>query len=380
LPPSDFTLTIEKASSQDAPSARFTGMNDVQLMQAFGYDPFLLTTAKGYRPGMFEAMVHHPGVQAGTLGGVVEGLKRPFLALTQGVTHALGTPADAALEDLKVKLNAAIYQETPNRTTDVPLLGPVDLPALSGTLMVPLPGTRGVLPPGGGTLATIGKGTVTGAVAGTVAGAAQPVTEPGTPGTANDTYWQQKAEQAETGAVVGGGTGALTSTVGVVGTKAVNAARNLSPRYAQVEEALTAATGKDGTVNERIFTAVLNSTPGAKFAGQEKWEVDGLQKLVAHIQQAPARLDRARDALTRISIIAHGPLAPLQALVGPGFTIVHLAKMLYSTPQGRNFLLAASDLQPGSGAMSRLVARIGSELPRVLATETTQPDAPVPAP
>src|SRR5207249_3952806 len=122
------------------------------------------------------------------------------------------------------------------------------------------------------------------------------------------------------------------------------------------------------------FTAVLNSSPGAKFAGQEKWEVDGLQKLMAHIQNTSSKLTKAGEWLQTGAIILPS------TLTRAGFTAVKFAKMLYSTPQGRNFLLAASDLQPGSGAMSRLVERIGGELPRLLATDATRPDAAASAP
>jgi Transglycosylase SLT domain len=382
-PPSHFTLNIEKAS---APGPTLTpAMRDDEILRTLGIDPALVMQSRYYQPGMFGKQLVTPGSPGETLtrswvGDVMHGVRQPLDAgaqlLTRGLEKiGLTSPADVALTDAIIKLKEHEYQQTSRPTAvDLPLVGQTNVGSLAGTMMVPIPGTKGVLPPGGGTLATLGKGVVNGTVAGTVAGVAQPVREPGTPGTANDTYWQQKQEQGQTGALVGGGTGLLTSTAGAVGNKAVNAARNLSPRYAQVEEALTAATGTDGTVNERIFNAALNSSPGAKFAGQEKWEVDGLQKLMQHIQSTSDTLTKAGQWLQTGAIILPG------TLTRAGFTAVKLAKMLYSTPQGRNFLLAASDLQPGSGAMSRLVERIGSELPRLMATDTTQPDAPAPAP
>ena len=81
------------------------------------------------------------------------------------------------------------------------------------------------------------------------------------------------------------------------------------------------------------------------------------------------RIDTTMKALGGLTAI--GVVPP--SLAGYGYTMLGLARALYSTPQGRNWLIAASDLQPGSDAMSRLVDTIGSQLPRVLATVATQP-------
>lgn len=382
-PASDLTIDIVKDSPASA--RRLTPeMTDEELLTAIGVDPALVMQSRYYQPGMFGKSLVTPGSAGESLtrswvGDVMHGVRQPLDAGAQMLTRGLEkigltSKADIALTDAMIKLKQAEYQQTARPTAvDLPLVGETNVGSLAGTMMVPLPGTRGVLPAGTSTVGRIATGTTNGAVAGTVAGIAQPVMEPGTPDTANDTFWQQKLEQGKTGALVGGGTGTLTSTAGAVGNKTVNAARNLSPRYAQVEEALNAATGQDGTVNERIFTAVLNSTPGAKFAGQEKWEVDGLKKLMEHIQNTSDKLTKAGQWLQTGAIILPG------TLTRAGFTAVKLAKMLYSTPQGRNFLLAASDLQPGSDAMSRLVERIGSQLPRLMATEATEPNAPASA-
>lgn len=103
--------------------------------------------------------------------------------------------------------------------------------------------------------------------------------------------------------------------------------------------------------------------------------MDGLKNLMAHIQKMPGRLDTTMKALGGLT--AFGVVSP--KLAGYGYTMLGLARALYSTPQGRNWLIAASDLQPGSDAMSRLVEKIGSQLPRLLATDATEPTAPASA-
>jgi hypothetical protein len=362
-------------------------MTDEALLTAIGVDPALVMQSRYYQPGMFGKSLVTPGSAGESLtrswvGDVMHGVRQPLDAgaqlLTRGLEKiGLTSTADVALTDAMIKLKQAEYQQTSRPTAvDLPGVGETNVGSLAGTMMVPIPGAKGVLPPGGGTLATIGKGVINGAVAGTAAGVAQPVMEPGTPGTANDTFWQQKREQGEQGATVGAVTGGLTSTATAVGNKAVNAARNLSPSYPQVEEALKAATGADGTVNERIFTAMLNIAPGAKFAGQEKWEVDGLKNLITHIQGAPRKINATMTGLGALTSI--GVVPP--ALAAKGFTVLGLAKALYSTPQGRNWLIAASDLQPGSDAMSRLVETIGTHLPRLAATDAAQQTTPASTP
>ena len=53
-----------------------------------------------------------------------------------------------------------------------------------------------------------------------------------------------------------------------------------------------------------------------------------------------------------------------------------VVKLFFDTTAGRNFLLAASDLQPGSGAMSRLWDQFAARLPRLIATEAAAPQGP----
>src|SRR5262249_44490695 len=127
-------------------------------------------------------------------------------------------------------------------------VSPVDVGRLAGNVATPLPvkAPAAVTGPGKTLLGSVGKGLVHGALTGAETGVLQPVLEPGIPGTPGDTFAQQKLQKGATGAVVGTVTGGGTGTGGAVTNKAVNGARNLSPRYAQVERALEAATASDG--------------------------------------------------------------------------------------------------------------------------------------
>lgn len=374
-PASDLTIDIEKESP--ARARRLTPeMPDEELLTAIGVDPALVMQSRYYQPGMFGKSLVTPGSAGERLtrswvGDVMHGVRQPLDAgaqlLTRGLEKiGLTSQADIALTDAMITLKQAEYQQTARPTAvDLPLVGETNVGSLTGTMMVPIPGAKGVLPPGGGTLATIGKGVVNGAVAGTAAGVAQPVMEPGTPGTANDTFWQQKLAQGEQGATAGAVTGGLTSTASAVGNKAVNAATNWSPRYNQIEEALKAATGADGSVNQRIFTAMLNIAPGVK--GEAKWEMDGFKRLVEHIQAAPTTIKNA----TIVAGLA-GSVLPTWVTATEG-GILGVAKLLTGTTWGRNWLVAASDLKAGSPAMQRHVATLVNTLPRLVATETAQP-------
>jgi hypothetical protein len=373
-PESDLTITIEKESP--IRPAVTPAMGDEEILRTIGVDPALVMQSRYYQPGMFGKQLITPGSPGETLtrsfvGDVMHGVRQPLDAGAQLLTRGLAkigltSPADVALTDAIIKLKEHEYQQTSRPTTvDLPLVGQTNVGSLAGTMLVPIPGTRGVLPAGSSAVGRTASGTVNGVIAGTVAGMAQPVSEPGTPGTPNDTFWQQKREQGEQGATVGAVTGATTSTAGAVGNKVVNAATNWSPRYSQIEEALKAATGADGTVNQRIFTAMLNIAPGVK--GEAKWEVDGFKRLLEHIQAAPTTIKNA----TIVAGLA-GSILPTWVTATEG-GILGVAKLLTGTTWGRNWLVAASDLKAGSPAMQRHVATLVDTLPRLVATETAQP-------
>ena len=388
-PPIDIEKPSPETPPAQAPAAQTAltpDLGDAEILRRIGVDPDLVMKSRFYQPGRFAKEIPQPGssregIDTSWVGGFGRGVQRVGEGPAQWVMHKAGqlgllAPEDVALNDALVKLHEVVYQQQEHPTWTPPLVGkvtgPIDIPATVGQTMAlpnvtPLP-----LKEAGGFLSNVARGVVNSAATGAVAGATQPVYEPGlpgtpgVPGTPDDDYWRQKWQQTKQGTEIGAATGAITSTASAAGNKVVNAARNLSPRYAQVQRALDAATDPSGAVNENIFTAALRTETGGKVSGVEKWQADGMQKWMQHIQtvnKVSAGVGKAME--TGAIILPHW-------LTVAGFSMKKVVDVLYNTPAGRNFLIAASDLQPGSGAMSRLWDTMAAQLPRLAAVHTTQ--------
>jgi hypothetical protein len=121
----------------------------------------------------------------------------------------------------------------------------------------------------------------------------------------------------------------------------------------------------------------LNDAYGVFFTGPDKWEMDGFKNLMAHVTRAgqfaenPPTGNRVIPALMGAGAVANPAIAAKVA----GLT--GLLKVAMTTAAGRNFLLAASSLKPGTAAMENLVDRMTA---RAVTGGRPAPPQPPPAP
>src|SRR5215471_7320295 len=212
-------------------------MDDAALLRAIGADPNLVMQSRFYTPDRLRTSLMQPGgfmdwLMQTPAGSLAAGLRMPLDAGVQMATRALRSQgvlkdADVALIDAQIALQRAEYEQQTRTEFDVPIVGKVRPGELAGQMLFPLPGAKFI--PGmsktAGVVSNIARGIGRGAVTGAEAGLAQPVYQPGAPGTPSDTYAQQKWEQAKGGALVGGGMGVLLSPAEVALNKAANARR-----------------------------------------------------------------------------------------------------------------------------------------------------------
>lgn len=130
------------------------------------------------------------------------------------------------------------------------------------------------------------------------------------------------------------------------------------------------------------------ATIGAAFQGQAKWEIDGLAKIMRHVDRATevgadpmngSRLlsavegGKTAGALGSIGALATGHPGVAAAMALPkaaSLTRQKALEWLYLSPKGKHFLLAASSLKEGSPAMDKLISKIEASLPRAGAAAT----------
>lgn len=148
------------------------------------------------------------------------------------------------------------------------------------------------------------------------------------------------------------------------------------------DRALEAATNKaDGTISPAKYAQYMEnqqSASGVFFKGAEKAEHDGFTNLMRHVQRAGqvAENPPTGNRLARMAVAGGAAvltkIEPTSAAVG-GTTIYGL-RLLWTTPKGRNFLLASSKLQPGSKQMQSLLNRMNQYVASVPAAESARPD------
>lgn len=148
-------------------------------------------------------------------------------------------------------------------------------------------------------------------------------------------------------------------------------------RAGMVEDAYQQATAGDRDLFSpaKFATALqrIQDATGVFFKGQPQWEIDGFRRLMRHAERAgqyaenPPTGQRLIPWLTGGAFLTGG--ASLPQIAAAGGTIYGM-RLLFMTPQGRNFLLAAHSLEPGSPAMQRLVDRYTRQVPRVIESWT----------
>jgi hypothetical protein len=106
----------------------------------------------------------------------------------------------------------------------------------------------------------------------------------------------------------------------------------------------------------------LNDAYGVFFTGPDKWQMDGFKNLMAHVTRAGQFAENPPTGNRLIPFALGGGVAlaaktnPVVAAQAAG--MVSLLKVAMTTAAGRNFLLAASSLTPGTAAMENLVDRM----------------------
>lgn len=134
-------------------------------------------------------------------------------------------------------------------------------------------------------------------------------------------------------------------------------------RYGMVQEAFEKATSgpHPDVFSPARFSGALRKiqeATGVFFKGQPQWEINGVTKLMQHAQRAGQFMENPPTGLRGsigTALVGGGLWSP--AAVGGSLLSANGLRTMLMTRPGRNFLLAASDLQPGSAAFQRALDR-----------------------
>lgn len=140
-------------------------------------------------------------------------------------------------------------------------------------------------------------------------------------------------------------------------------------RYGMVANALDKATNESTEVfSPAKFAQSLErvkEAQGVFFKGQDKWELDGFTKLMRHVERAGQYAENPPTGQRVVPWLVGGAAAMNPEAVATGLGLSTVARLMFTTAAGKRFLLAASDLQPSSPAMAKLLDKINQEMPRV---------------
>jgi hypothetical protein len=130
-------------------------------------------------------------------------------------------------------------------------------------------------------------------------------------------------------------------------------------RYGMVEEAVNKAySGAPDVFSPQRFATSLKKIQeahGVFFKGTPQWEVNGIMKLMEHGKRFGEYAENPPTGLRGAflgAMVGTGGLAAVLYAV-KALTIGQGLRMMLMTTRGRNFLLAASDMQPGSSALQK---------------------------
>jgi len=112
---------------------------------------------------------------------------------------------------------------------------------------------------------------------------------------------------------------------------------------------------------------------GVALKGEDKWELDGLTKLMRHVERAGQFAENPPTGNRLMQLAVGGGLAGAAKFVDPWAAVLawggaKTAKVLLTTPVGKRLLLAASELPVGSKVMQDLVE---NQLPKVMSRVAT---------
>ena len=159
-------------------------------------------------------------------------------------------------------------------------------------------------------------------------------------------------------------------------------------RSQMVHNAMDAATSGKQPFSPAKFAQSLEKVKDASgvfFSGSDKMELDGFTNLMRHIQRAGEVMENPPtgqrviqgvigaegvSGLTAAMLGHPGALAPVAASVGAA----KAANVMFKTAWGKSFLLAASDLKPGSQAMINLINQYAPKLAGASAGSMAKPN------
>jgi hypothetical protein len=146
-------------------------------------------------------------------------------------------------------------------------------------------------------------------------------------------------------------------------------------RYGMIANALDRAAipGKDQIAPGRFARSLedIDKATGVFFKGNEKREIEGFVNLMRHAERFGTYSENPPTGNRLV-----GPALGTGALAGmatyPGATAAAVlmtgaASRLMTNPQGRNFLLAASRIKPGTPGMGSLLKTVEQQLGRMTA-------------
>lgn len=132
-------------------------------------------------------------------------------------------------------------------------------------------------------------------------------------------------------------------------------------RAGMVQDAMDAATDPlKQTFSPTVFANALQKKQGAAgvfFKGQDKFELDGLTKVLSNLSNA-AKFSANPVNGSQLFLLGEGALAASHPGLGAGTIAAGpLTKALLTTPAGKRILLAASSAKDGSPMMNNLVQK-----------------------
>lgn len=141
--------------------------------------------------------------------------------------------------------------------------------------------------------------------------------------------------------------------------KGLDAKGQAAVRYGMVEEAVNKAySGAPDVFSPARFATSLKKIQeahGVFFKGTPQWEINGITKLMEHGKRFGEYMENPPTGLRGAflgAMVGTGGLAAVPYAV-KALTIGQGLRMMLMTQRGRNFLLAASDMQPGSSAFQK---------------------------
>lgn len=132
-------------------------------------------------------------------------------------------------------------------------------------------------------------------------------------------------------------------------------------KFGLLREAQTAATGPKGEFSPAKFARYIETNDKAVatfFRGADRKDIDGFVNLMRHVERAGQYAENPPTGNRLVPIMLGGAamIEPNTAasIAGGGLTV----RGLFQTETGRNMMMAASRLKPGSPEMARLLERV----------------------